>query len=151
MARHSLIVGAGLVLAIVLGSTVNGGGKVDPVKVKAMAGKASAADKQVVIVTLNIDKGWHVYANPVGHEDLVSAETTVKVSTAGKAIPAKLKYPDGTPHTDKLLGTFRIYENQVNVEAEFPRTDSPVDVSVTFQACDAVKCLQPKTVKLTVK
>src|SRR5262245_20509765 len=42
-------------------------------KVKAVAA-ASAADEagmQTVTLTLTIDKGWHIYANPVGNESMV--------------------------------------------------------------------------------
>jgi hypothetical protein len=151
MARHSLIAAAGLALVIVLGTAASGGGKVDPVKVQAKAGKAAAGDKQLVVVTLDIDKGWHVYANPVANEDLASAETTVQIKAAGKALAAKVKYPEGTSHTEKGIGTFKIYEHQVNIEAEFPRSDNAVEVSVKFQACDATRCLPSKTVTVSVK
>src|SRR5262249_33401290 len=40
------------------------------VTAKAEPEKPGADGKQVVIVTLIIDKGWHLYANPVGPEDL---------------------------------------------------------------------------------
>ena len=37
-------------------------------------------------VTLKIDRPWHVYANPVGHEDLEAARTTVEVFAGGKKL-----------------------------------------------------------------
>jgi DsbC/DsbD-like thiol-disulfide interchange protein len=141
----------GLTLALVLaGSFSAAGGKTDPVKVQASAGKSSG-DKQVVLVELKIDKGWHIYANPVDLEELVPAETIVKVKAGGKAVPAKIDYPAGKPRTEKGVGTFKIYEGKVVIPVELTKTDAAVEVSVRFQACDESRCLQPKTVKLNVK
>jgi len=150
MLRHSLL-GLALALALGLGGSAGlAGGKTDPVKVQASAGK-SAGQTQVVLVELKIDKGWHVYANPVDREELVDAETVVTVKAGGKAVRATVNYPEGKTHTDKAVGTFKVYEGKVVIPVEFTKTDAAVEVSVRFQACDESRCLPPKTVKLSVK
>jgi hypothetical protein len=151
MLRHSLIgaILAALTIGLV-GTTSSAGGKLEPVKMQASLAK-STSDKQVVLVELKIAKGWHIYANPVGLEDLASAETVVKVKSGGKLIAAKIDYPAGRLHKEKGIGEFKIYENDVKIRAEVAKTSAPLEVSVTFQACDATKCLQPKTLKVNVK
>src|SRR6266404_8382304 len=62
MARPRAIAGFSLILAAVValaGPSVTAGGKLDPVKVQASAGKPDDSGKQTVSVQLTIDKGWH--------------------------------------------------------------------------------------------
>jgi len=151
MARHLLMVG--LALALIVGLIVplgSAGEKLDPVKVKAEAGKADDGGKQTVTVQVSIEKGWHIYANPVENEDLAQAQTTVIIKAAGKAVTAKVKYPAGKPLTEKGVGTFKVYEEAVSIQAEVAKTPGPLEVSVRFQACNDKKCLLPKTVKISL-
>jgi DsbC/DsbD-like thiol-disulfide interchange protein len=150
MARPFALALAALAVAALFLPSGMARGKVDPVKVSASAGKP-AGDKQVVLVELKIDKDWHVYANPTGNDDLAGAETVVQVKAGGKALTAKVKYPTGTPHTEKGIGTFKIYEDKVVIPVEFAKTDATVEISVRFQACDSARCLPPKTLKVSVK
>ena len=48
----------------------------------------SLEGKAVVVVSLQIKSGWHLYANPVGNEDLDGSQVVVKVADA-KADPAQ--------------------------------------------------------------
>src|SRR5438876_602600 len=73
-----VLVAAAVILA--LGRDSRAGGKSDEeVKVAVAASKLDDAGKQVVTLTLTINKGWHIYANPVGNEDLAPAATLVKL------------------------------------------------------------------------
>ena len=121
---------------------------IDPVKVEASAVKPGNDGNTTVTVKLTIDKAWHIYANPVGHDDLAAAQTTVVVKSAGQPIAAKVKYPAGTAHTDKTIGQYKIYEGNVTIQADVPKTDGPLEVTVKYQACDSKQCLLPKTVKI---
>lgn len=151
MLRHSLIGPALAALAIGLaGSISSAGGKLDPVKVQAGAAKA-VGDKQVVLVELKIDKGWHIYANPTDNEQIADSETIVQVKAGGKMISATVNYPAGKVHEDKMLGNYKIYEGKVVIPVEYAKTAGEVQVSIRYQACDNRKCLQPKTVNLSVK
>jgi thiol:disulfide interchange protein len=158
MARHPLPAGLGLILAaLAIGlatQSTSAGGKLDPVKVTATAGKPDDGGKQTVTIDINIDKDWHIYANPVKHEDLAPAQTTVTIKAGGKAVPAKIHYPAGTEHTDKTVGTFNIYEGKVTIKADVQRPSGEqgaLEVSVKYQACDPKRCLTPKTVKFDLK
>ncbi len=149
--RHSLIGPALTALAIGLaGSISSAGSKVDPVKIKASAGKSSG-DKQIVLVELKIAKGWHVYANPADNDTVADSATVVRVKSAGKAIAATVNYPAGNVHQDSMIGKYKVYEDKVVIPVEFAKTNGQVQVSVTYQACDKSKCLKPATVNLNVK
>src|SRR5262249_2039279 len=52
------------------------------VSVRAAPEKPGPDGKQLLTITLAIEKDWHIYANPVGNEQFENAQTTVAV--AGK-------------------------------------------------------------------
>jgi DsbC/DsbD-like thiol-disulfide interchange protein len=119
------------------------------VKLTAAAGRPAADGSQLVTVALAIDKGWHIYANPVGLKDLEDAQTVVMVRSAD----ARVEYPAGTLVQDKLVGDYRIYENTVEIRAivrRQPGESGPLEVSVRFQACNDRTCLAPAQVTLKV-
>ncbi|HEX4589734.1 MAG TPA: protein-disulfide reductase DsbD domain-containing protein, partial [Gemmataceae bacterium] len=123
------------------------------VKVTASADKPGADGKQVVKITLTIEKGWHAYANPVGNNDLTPAQTTVVVS--GKIEPKSVstEYPKGKVVVDPVVGNYLVYEGTAVIKAVVQRAagdSGPLDVTVKFQACNDKTCLLPATVKLHV-
>jgi uncharacterized protein len=123
------------------------------VKVNATAEKPGAGGRQIVTVTLKVDPGWHVYANPVGNETQESSQTTVAVSSAGKPSDAQIDYPKGKRIKDPLVGDYSVYDGEVTIKATVVRTAGdagPLEVKVKFQACSDKTCLVPATVKLTV-
>jgi uncharacterized protein len=135
-----------------------GGDKDDPVKVSAKVSpeKPPADGKQTLTVTLDIAKGWHVYANPAGNENLIP--TAVQVSAKEKLEDAKIEYPLSKEEKDPAVNeSIYVYEKQAEIKITFRRPmvngqpdAGPLDVVVKYQACDAMKCLAPKTVKLQV-
>src|SRR5688572_15752352 len=81
---------------VILSSNLTAGGKKSDSEVKVTAtAKKDAQGNEVVTVNLEINKGWHVYANPVGNEDLAPAQTTVTVNSKTKPKEVKVVYPDG--------------------------------------------------------
>src|SRR5438105_9882874 len=80
-----------------------GGSKKSDSKVKASASASKVENgKQTVTITLDIEKGWHLYANPVNHNNdfLEANQTTVKVGAKDK-VQFKVKYPAGEQKVDK--------------------------------------------------
>jgi hypothetical protein len=112
--------------------------------------------KQTLTVTLKIAKGWHVYANPAGVDELIP--TTVQLSSAMKLAKAEIKYPEGEEYKSPAIDkSARVYQGktEIKVAIERARVDgkvdrSPVEVSVRYQACDDKACQLPKTVKVKV-
>lgn len=122
------------------------------VKITATADKPDADGKQLVTVTLVVNKGWHAYANPVGNKDLEENQTTVTIAAGGKKLDATLDFPQGKLVTDALLGNYRVYEDKVTIKAKIQRgkETGPLEVSVKVQVCSDKTCLLPATVKVTV-
>ncbi|MBI3823162.1 MAG: hypothetical protein HY289_10855 [Planctomycetes bacterium] len=124
------------------------------VKATAVASKVGADGKQKVTITIDIEKSWHLYANPVNHnnETLNSAKTTVKIS-AKESVKFKVTYPKGKTVVDKKE-TYDIYEGVIKIEATVDRTmgdASPLEVSIRLSACNESTCLLPGTVVVKTK
>lgn len=150
---HLGIVFAISVAALAWRAEVDAGGTKSESKVKAKveATKVDAKGTQTVTVTLDILKGWHLYANPVNHDILEGAETKVKITSKGKLKDVKVKYPAGKTHIDKKE-KYDIYEGVVKIQAVVQRNagdTTPLDIVVDVSACDSSVCLQPSKLKLT--
>jgi DsbC/DsbD-like thiol-disulfide interchange protein len=117
------------------------------IKVTAAADKPGADGKQVITVTLTIDKGWHTYANPAGD---LGTPTVVKVE-GKKGDEVKVDYPEGKLVKDKF-GDMIIYEGSAAIKVTVARAagDSPLKLKVKVQACNEETCLQPATVEVSV-
>ena len=88
------------------------------VKITAEPGPVDSAGKQVITLKVVIDKGWHIYANPVGLADLEGGQTRVEVKGA-KVL--KADYPAGKLNKDKIVGDHNIYEDSVVIKVEVER------------------------------
>jgi uncharacterized protein YyaL (SSP411 family) len=123
------------------------------VEAKAVPEKPGADGKQVVTLTLTIDDGWHIYANPPGLEDLESVQTTVAVKGANKPEDVKIDYPKGKLINDPVLGKYNVYENTVTIKATVRRAagdTGPLEVTLKFQSCNEKMCLLPATKTITI-
>ena len=160
--QYGLKTMAGLVFCLTLvlcwSLPVAGGGKKSDseVKLSAKATKPDETGKQVITVTMNINKGWHAYANPVGNADLRSSQTVITVTGKEKVNLVKVAYPEGKVVNDKVIGNYRTYEGQVNIPVTVQRAKGdtgPLEVAVRFMVCQDKEgvCLLPATVKLPVK
>ena len=123
------------------------------VKIEATAGKPDADGKQVVTVKIAIDKGWHLYANPVPKD---FAGVPVEVKYGGKTKPAvfKVDYPPGKEVKDPTEGNYQIYEDMAEIKVTLQRDKSdtsPLELSVKVQTCNEKTCLPPATVKVPVQ
>jgi len=138
------------------GEVVQAGGvkKSDSVvKAKAQAEKVDKDGKQSVKVTLTVDNGWHIYANPVGNPDQESAATTVTITGKTNPKDVKVEYPKGKLVKDMLVGNYIVYEGEVVIKAVVERAKGdtgPLEVSVKLQSCNESTCLLPATIKLSV-
>ena len=133
-----------------------GGSKKSDSKVKASATATKIENgEQTVTITLDIEKGWHLYANPVNHnnEFLEANQTTVKIAAKGKFKgQPKIKYPAGDPKVDKTE-KYDVYKGIVKIEATVQRTKgdtSPLEITIDVNACDDKNCLAPGKIKLMV-
>ncbi len=119
------------------------------VKVDCKTDKPDADGKQTITITLDIENGWHVYANPVENEDLTNAQTAINVASKGKLENVKVEYPAGKLQQDSGE-KYKIYEGRVAIKAQVKRTkgdNSPLEITITLQACNDKTCLLPATIK----
>jgi len=127
------------------------------VKVTAKADKPDADGKQTITVTVLIDKGWHIYANPVGEELLKSVQTVVTVTGKEKLQNVKVEYPAGKLIKDEVIGEWRTYEGKVEIKAHVQRAKGdagPLEVRVKILAVPnngVGRCLLPATAKALVE
>jgi uncharacterized protein len=113
--------------------------------VKATAQGASLADHDEILVTLTIDPGYHLNANPASADYLMPTVVTVPI-----APDAKVTYPAGQVFKPKFSPEgISVYEGSVAIRAELPRgrlasaVNTPLLIKV--QACTAQICLPPAT------
>ncbi len=124
----------------------------EAVKITATADKPDADGKQTVTITLEIDKDWHLYANPVKNAMMTDSQTVVKILANNKELAdTQIKYPAGKEKKDADFGNYNIYEGKVEVTATVRRAKddtTPLEISLQISACDDKKCLLPSTVKM---
>lgn len=122
------------------------------VKVNVTADKPAADGNQVVKISLEIEPGWHLYANPPGNNLLNTSATKVTFAGKDKIDGVTVDYPPGTTVKDKDIGDYLIYQGKVEIKATVKRSpgDGPLTLSVKVQACSEgadAKCLAPATVQ----
>jgi hypothetical protein len=124
------------------------------VKAFASSTKPDPEGGQQVTIHLAIKEGYHILANPVRCPDLVSAETTLTITSADKLQRVKIDYPPGARRP--LLGdeVFYVYEGKVEIKAFVKRSAggaAPLNVVIRCAPrSNRIVCL-PETIKLQVK
>jgi hypothetical protein len=121
----------------------------DKVKITVKADKATDG-KRLVVLTLEIDRGWHLLANPVGHPDLTSEQTTVRFTSGGKPVEAKIDYPIATRVIkDEVVGDYAIYEGRISIKATVAQADD-LEAILWVRAYNDRSFILPSRVKLKV-
>jgi DsbC/DsbD-like thiol-disulfide interchange protein len=122
------------------------------VKAKVEAGKVDADGKQTVLLILEVEKGWHIYANPVNHDIYGRNATTVGIKTVNGAPSYRVSYPEGKVKKEEK-DTYNIYEGAVQIPIVVERANlaDALQISVQVNACNDRKCLDKGIINLTVK
>jgi uncharacterized protein YyaL (SSP411 family) len=98
------------------------------------------------VVELTIREGWHVNANPAGQPFLVplvvSGAAGMLRAVAYPAAETAQPSPDADP--------IPTYRGRVQVRGELAAGGHPPSLGVTYQACDASRCLPPVTVEIAL-
>jgi len=105
--------------------------------------------KRTVMVTLTISDGWHIYANPVGSDELLDSQTRLTVFLDGKEAKAEIAYPKGKAITDSAGAKYGVYEGTSTLTATVTAAkDAAIEVRVKLIACKDGKCLLPSNIRL---
>jgi len=118
--------------------------------VKATAQGRCEHDHDEIEVTIAIDDGYHVNANPASFDYLIPT----KVSIPG-ASDAKVIYPAGQVFKPKFLPDgISVYKGSATIKIELPPGNlakvRSAPASLELQACDLQTCLPPATIAVPV-
>jgi uncharacterized protein len=121
----------------------------DHVRVSAEARQRRDAD--AIVVTLAIDQGYHINANPASYDYLVP--TTVRFEQISAL---QIKYPTPIPFKPTFADQpLNVYEGTPEITALFPRgtlRQSPtIHGTVRVQACNDQVCLPPSDLPVSIR
>lgn len=121
------------------------------VKVKTTSSKPDENGVQKIAIELTIESEWYLYANPVKHESLESAQTTLTIQSASMLRNIKIVYPVGKEKN--IEGdTMQVYEGQAMIRAtvQRPLNDAnPLKLKLRVNACRKA-CLPTGTIVIDV-
>lgn len=125
------------------------GDTADHVRVKTV--NRDSGDEDRIVVTVEIDPGFHINANPASLNYLIPTTLNVTNQT-----PLRIVYPQVVRFKPKFADdVLDVYEGTVRITAEFPPgsfTDIPyLFGTVTAQACTDEICLPPADLSLPQK
>ncbi len=116
--------------------------------VAASVAVQSTPEGDVVTVTLRVDPGYHVQANPPSMEYLIPTTVAFEGVT-----PSDVRYPAPVQfHAEFADETLDVYDGITDVVAVFPlgTLGETLHGTVTAQACDDRICLPPAEIPITV-
>jgi DsbC/DsbD-like thiol-disulfide interchange protein len=133
-------------------------GPPQPVKwslaVEPASGQVAPGGAVVAVVTAAINEGWHVYAPDEANVGPRPVDLTV-VKNAVFSAAGKFESPEPEREMDQAFGqitasysesaTFRL---PVTVAADAPAGAHPLEIDVSFQACDGNICLPAKAARV---
>jgi len=125
---------AGLVMSLALLWPAQAGEFDSLVKVSAKAAKPGADGKQTVTFTFAIEKGWYIYANPVGDKNYEANRTSIAI-TAKEKLTSDVQYPS-SDQVNKYK--HRIYEKEVVIKSQVQRAAgdaSPLEAKIEINVC----------------
>lgn len=114
----------------------------------------AAGGRSVVLVTLSLESGWHVNANPPALE--YNIPTTVRITPASGISFEPAQYPPGEKEkfefddTPMLVYTGKA-QLRVPLKASADARTATLSGTVEFQACNNQICLPPAKVPFTVQ
>ena len=115
----------------------------------AEGGKALIGETGEIVLTLDIEPGWHVNANPASMEFLIP--TVAKSSAGGQSLDIPTEYPRGRV-SDIVLGdtALEVYDDGASIrllpdekQTTALKEAGKLDMTVRVQACSEGVCLAP--------
>lgn len=131
-----------------------------PAVVKARAylpvDRLPAGETVELVILLDIQKGWHISANPAQPEEMLA--TIVNLSGKLGCTLEKIQYPKGVNlEIDGFDEPVSSYEGQVKIKgtvkvpADAADKIETLDLVIKYQPCTEGRCLAPATAKLQAK
>jgi hypothetical protein len=119
--------------------------------VRATATVAFKATHDEIVVSVQIEPGYHVNANPSSFDYLIATALTFDGFT-----PARIAYPEASLFKPAFAREgIRVYQGKVEIVAQAPKgtfgRKSVITGTLSAQACNDQVCLPPAKLPLTVK
>ena len=119
--------------------------------VRATAAARHNPERDEIVVTVQVDNGYHINANPASLDYLVP--TSIAFETL---IPSRITYPRSIRFNPAFSPVgLDVYEGSVELVAIFPKgtlaDDQTIRASVTAQACNDETCLPPAQLPVSVR
>lgn len=129
--------------------------KEKPLKVRIypMYTKLPMKGKALIAIELDVQRGWHINANPSNPDFLVP--TTVELKTKQKVKLTKIKYPKH--HPLKVQGSnepYHVYDGKaivyglLEIDEAATTKEIQLEFHVRFQGCNSTQCLPPDMVSM---
>ncbi|MFW5682984.1 MAG: DUF255 domain-containing protein, partial [Phycisphaeraceae bacterium] len=121
---------------------------VDPVTVEADPGEVHVDGQAEITVTLRIDEGFHVNAAEPSSDWLVPTELSLR---GAEGVELEVDYPEPASAAFAFADQpIDVYEGEVKLTARLRKSADaqrvePGELVVTYQPCDASRCLPPTT------
>jgi Disulphide bond corrector protein DsbC len=125
--------------------------ELDPVTWKAALDHIDDAD--YILVTANIEKGWHIFTNNPGGDGF-AIPTTIKLvsSTDTVNITDRMANVKPTQHNFEGMGLMNFFEGKVVYKILMPSNkERHWKLLITYQCCNDKMCLPPADVEMMVK
>lgn len=107
-----------------------------------------------IAIVVEIDKGWHINANPAG-EKLIATEVLLPENTPNVTF-GEIAYPDGEVMNLASLGLVPLYHDTItlgiaaDLHQTAPMQPMTLELKLRYQACNDKICLSPTEVSLAV-
>ena len=122
------------------------------------AGPIAPGGELDVVVSVTIQDGWHIYANPTGVPELKPTTLELDPDSERSATLVNLTYPAGEAKVLGSIGTEKVplYEGKVQITARLRLAADAKPGSVqlklqlSYQACNDRLCLAPASLEIPV-
>ena len=119
--------------------------------VRASATVRSSSDGDEIAVTLHIDEGYHINANPASFDYLTATTLRLPGLTA-----AQIRYPSGTLLKAKFAPEgIRVYAGGIEIVAQVAKGAlahvAALRATIAAQACTETVCLPPSEIPVVVR
>jgi hypothetical protein len=118
--------------------------------VRVSATASSSGAYREIVITLDIERGYHINANPASFDFLIPTSVTF-----ARVHPIEVRYPAPKPFRSTFApDALNVYEGTVEVVAKLEDSAltglQSLSAAVDTQACTESMCLPPSRIRLTI-
>ena len=123
------------------------------VTIRSEVVKTTPGGYREIKLSVQVAKGWSIYANPVGNDETAYGPTRVTIKENGRSYT--VNYPPPSAQLDLPFGTkVNLYQGTVHIVVKAMRTENasnPITLHVTYYPTSAEKCGKVTTDRISVE